>query len=85
MRTTVELADNQRAALLAIAAQRGLRGFSAVIAEALDVYLRLMAEKDPVVKAALALRGSWSAQEAVDAEASLEALRAGWRDEPRHA
>ncbi len=85
MRTTIDLADNQRAALLAIAAQRGLRGFSAVIAEALDIYLKLMAEKDPVVKTALSLRGSWNAKDDAETAATLADVRAGWLDAPRHA
>ena len=40
MRTTVEITDAQRAELLKLAAQRGEKGFSAVIREALDLYLR---------------------------------------------
>lgn len=39
MRTTIELADEQRAALLAMAARRGLRGYSSLVQEALAKYL----------------------------------------------
>jgi metal-responsive CopG/Arc/MetJ family transcriptional regulator len=39
MRTTVKIADEQYRALTAIAQRRGLRGYSALIQEALDEYL----------------------------------------------
>ncbi len=39
MRTTIELTDDHRAKLLALAAKRRLRGFSSLIREALDRYL----------------------------------------------
>jgi hypothetical protein len=39
MRTTIELRDDQRAALKALAARRGRRGYSALVQEALDIYL----------------------------------------------
>jgi Arc/MetJ-type ribon-helix-helix transcriptional regulator len=39
MRTTIELTDDHRAKLLALAARRRLRGFSALIREALERYL----------------------------------------------
>lgn len=39
MRTTIELTDEQRAALLAMAARRGLRGYSSLVQEALAKYL----------------------------------------------
>ena len=40
MRTTIELSDDQRAKLLALAAKRRLRGYSALIQEALERYLK---------------------------------------------
>jgi hypothetical protein len=40
MRTTIELTDDQRAKLLALAAKRRLRGYSALIQEALERYLK---------------------------------------------
>jgi len=84
MRTTVEIPDRQRAALLAIAAQRGQRGFSAVVEEALDLFLEAQARRDPVVRAALALRGCWSEAEAREARAEMAEARAGWESESRH-
>ena len=43
MRTTIELTDEQRAALLAKAARRGMRGYSQLVQEALARYLSLPA------------------------------------------
>ena len=39
MRTTIDLTDDHRAKLLALAGRRRLRGFSALIREALEHYL----------------------------------------------
>jgi hypothetical protein len=39
MRTTVEMKTEHRIALLALAAKRGQKGFSAVLAEAIEEYL----------------------------------------------
>lgn len=41
MRTTIELSDEQRSALLALAGKRGLRGYSSLVQEALARYLGL--------------------------------------------
>ncbi len=43
MRTTIELSDEQRGALLALAGKRGLRGYSILVREALAQYLALPA------------------------------------------
>jgi len=39
MRTTIEISDKHRSILLALAAQKGLRGYSGIIKEALDYYI----------------------------------------------
>lgn len=39
MRTTIEISDRHRSALFSLAAQRGLRGYSGIIEEALDFYI----------------------------------------------
>ena len=41
MRTTIELSNEQRAALYSMAAGRGMRGYSLLIQEALEKYLNL--------------------------------------------
>jgi hypothetical protein len=79
MRTTVEIDDRQRAELLKLAAQRGEKGFSAIVREALDIYLRHHRAKREIVAQALKLQGSFSNAEADALEASVRQLREQWR------
>ena len=79
MRTTVEISDNQRAELLRLAAQRGEKGFSSLIREALDLYMRQHRARREVVAAALKLEGSFSDEQADALEASVLHLREKWR------
>ena len=52
LRTTVEIDDAHRAELLKLAAQRGEKGFSSLIREALDLYVRQhRARREAVSKA----------------------------------
>ncbi len=78
MRTTVEITAEQRAKLLALAAKRGQKGFSALVQEALDRYLE-EEQKEEAIKKALAVRGSFSAEEADALEASCARARGSWR------
>lgn len=79
MRTTVEITDGQRADLLKLAAQRGDKGFSGIVREALDVYLRLHRAKRALVERALESEGTFSSAEADALERSVRALREKWR------
>jgi metal-responsive CopG/Arc/MetJ family transcriptional regulator len=79
MRTTVEITDAQRAELLKLAAQRREKGFSSVIREALDLYLRQHRARREKVEKALALRGSFTDHEAEGLERSVAQLRGKWR------
>lgn len=79
MRTTVEITDAQRAELLKLAAQRGEKGFSSIIREALDLYLRDHRARRQAVENALALQGSFSSRDADALEASVKQLRGRWR------
>jgi hypothetical protein len=79
MRTTVEIDDSQRAELLKLAAQRGEKGFSSIVREALDLYIRQHRAKRAVVAQALKLQGSFSDGEADALEASVRQLRENWR------
>lgn len=47
MRTTIELDDELRAALLSLAAKRGMRGYSSLVQEALAQYLGLPVTQAP--------------------------------------
>ena len=79
MRTTVEIADEQRAELLRIAAQRGEKGFSSLVREALDLYMRQHRARREAVAQALKLKGSFTDDEADALEASVHHLREKWR------
>jgi metal-responsive CopG/Arc/MetJ family transcriptional regulator len=79
MRTTVEIDDAQRAELLKLAAQRGEKGFSSVIRDALDLYIRQHRARRELVAQALELQGSFSDDEADALEASVRELRGKWR------
>lgn len=77
MRTTVEIADEQHRALSALAQRRGLRGFSQLVQEALESYLRDLADDE--IDVLLALEGTLSEREEVELRARVGAARATWR------
>ena len=79
MRTTVELSDEHRAKLLALAAERGARGFSELVREAIEHYLSDNAARQDRVDAALAALGSLSDEEGDDLERAVIQLRETWR------
>lgn len=78
MRTTVEIPDEQRAKLLELAARRGEKGFSGLIQEALDLYLRGQ-QKEEAVERAVKLRGRLSDKEADELLNATRELRSRWR------
>jgi predicted DNA-binding protein len=78
MRTTVEIPDEQRARLLELAARRGEKGFSTLVREALELYLRDQ-QRYHAVDHAIGLRGCLSADEADDLEAACACIRSQWR------
>jgi predicted transcriptional regulator len=79
MRTTIELKDESRAKLLAMAARRGEKGFSTIIDEAVDLYLRAQEAGETRRRTALTLRGTLGAREAGRLRALTSALRESWR------
>jgi len=79
MRTTIEIPDEQRARLLEIAGIRGEKGYSRLVSEAIDLYLRERRRKEGVVKAALATRGALQDDEADEFEARIRQIRENWR------
>lgn len=79
MRTTVEILDAQRAELLKLAAERGEKGFSSIVREAVDLYLHQHRARREAVARALELQGSFSDDEAAALEASVLRLRGTWR------
>jgi hypothetical protein len=78
MRTTIDLSESQRAALLRLAAERGDKGFSRLVGEAVEAYLSNLGLADGRA-GAQRLRGILSEQDAVDLEARVKALREHWR------
>jgi hypothetical protein len=79
MRTTIELTPSQRERLLATAARRGEKGFSAIVGEALDRYFDEEAARLERVERALSAIGSISDEEADRMEADAAAIRSTWR------
>jgi hypothetical protein len=64
MRTTIELSDDHRSVLHFLAAQRILRGYSKLIQEAIDFYIKERVGRGNGVKHLLKMRGTWSKEEA---------------------
>jgi hypothetical protein len=79
MRTTVEMKPQHRSALLALAARRGEKGFSSVLAEALEEYLNEERTRVQRRKEVLSLAGSLSADEAKSLRSMATSLRENWR------
>ncbi|MGH3855786.1 MAG: ribbon-helix-helix protein, CopG family [Pseudonocardiaceae bacterium] len=77
MRTTVEIGDEQHRALSALAQRRGLRGFSQLLQEALDSYLRDLGEDEITVL--LELEGTLGERDEVELRERIEAAREIWR------
>ena len=78
MRTTIELSEAHRAILLRLAAERGQKGFSRLIAEAVDAYLANLG-LDHERTAAQRLRGVLSAGAADELAERTGAIRESWR------
>lgn len=79
MRTTIEMKPEHRARLLEMAARRGEKGFSSVITEAIEAYLRDHAKNDEARKKALQAGGSLDRKEAEQLRRRAAEIRANWR------
>lgn len=79
VRTTIELKDEHRAKLLELAARRGQKGFSDVLAEAIETYLTSLSRDEEKRQAALQLRGSLTEKEADELRKATRSLRESWR------
>ncbi len=79
MRTTIELTEHQRAELLKLAARRGLKGFSQLVQEALNVYLRHQLHQASLIDKALKCRGVLQGSTADEFEQRVEKSRRHWR------
>jgi len=79
MRTTIEMNPEHRARLLEIAARRAEKGFSGVVAEAIETYLANQEALEERQKKVLKLKGSLSQKEADELREEIENLRRSWR------
>ncbi|HET7294541.1 MAG TPA: hypothetical protein VFM88_19105 [Vicinamibacteria bacterium] len=78
MRTTIELSDAHRAMLLRLAAERGHKGFSILVAEAVEAYLANLGVTSERASAAR-LKGILSEADAKELEDRVKAARERWR------
>ena len=79
MRTTIEISDKHRGILLSLAAQKGLRGYSSIIQEALDYYIAHQTEAAETKKDILKMKGSWKTAETKKIVSKLNELRENWK------
>lgn len=79
MRTTIEITEAQRAELLKLGAERGDKGFSGVVRDALELYLKHHRARAAAVRAALAVKGCLDAEEGEALLAETRGLRERWR------
>jgi predicted transcriptional regulator len=79
MRTTIEMKPEHRARVLELAASRGDKGFSNVVAEALELYLDAQSRRTAAIQTALTLKGSLKGAEAADLTTKTRKIRANWR------
>ena len=79
MRTTVELSNDQRSFLRSLAARRGLRGYSKLIQEAVDLYIQEMTAKEGSARHLLQMRGTWNKEEARKFQKKLKGIRKNWK------
>jgi metal-responsive CopG/Arc/MetJ family transcriptional regulator len=77
MRTTIEITEEQHAALNSLARRRGLRGFSAVVQDAITAYLQDLAPDE--IDLLLGLEGTLTDHEERELRTRIDAARATWR------
>jgi predicted CopG family antitoxin len=78
MRTTVELSDPVYRRLRAAAAERGMRGFSELVEEAVDAYLAREDDRRDLVRAIESAEGSWSEADVREWERARDEAWASW-------
>jgi predicted transcriptional regulator len=79
MRTTIDLPDEYRATLHSIAAKRGWKGYSRIIQEAVDLYVRNQAQADADRRVLLTRQGAWRPVDASEVRATIAEVRKGWK------
>ncbi len=79
MRTTVELSNDHRSALHSLAARRGVRGYSKLIQEAVELYIKETTTKGGSANKLLKMRGTWNKEDARKFQKKLREIRKNWR------
>lgn len=79
MRTTIEISDKHRSILLALAAQKGLRGYSGIIGEALDYYIEHQRKTAKKKSKILKMERTWNVEETEEIRSNLAELRENWK------
>ena len=79
MRTTIEMKPTHRAKVVEMSAIRGEAGFSSIVADALDLYLEAQKGRTEAIRKALALKSSFSDEEAGELRLKTREIRDNWR------
>ena len=82
MRTTVELSDPIYRRLKSAAVDRGFRGFSPIVEEALSEYFQAELQRGQMQQSIAAARGAWTQQEADDFERERAQAWVTWQISP---
>jgi predicted CopG family antitoxin len=82
MRTTVELSDPVYKRLKAAAVDRGMRGFSPIVEDALSEYFQNELDRSRRVDAIAAARGAWSEMDVEQSERERKEAWATWKLPP---
>ena len=78
MRTTIEISDEHRSALLSIAAKKGLRGYSKIIEEAIDNYINNQSKSTDIKNSVIAMKGTWE-KDTDQIKNNIKELRKNWK------
>lgn len=79
MRTTIEIDNRLRAKLLALAARRGIRGYSPIVREAIEEYIARHEMTSADLEEILSLKGSLGKEEAEEAQKAVQEFWSRWR------
>lgn len=79
MRTTIDIPEEQRRVLHAIALKKGLRGFSRVVQEALAFYVQNKKDLGSERLELLRLKGSWDSSSTRKIRSRLRRVRENWK------
>jgi len=78
MRTTIELSGPVYRRLKSAAVDRGIRGFSPIVEEALSEYFQSDSQRSRLTDAIAAAEGAWSEQDVAEWEREREQAWATW-------